>query len=168
MQKQWKRLEKWLDIHNPVLLADLNPPANDADIKLLEQELGIQLPVDFVECLRFHNGQRGKADWLFSGSEFLSSQRILDEWTIWKNLLESGEFDDTVADPEFGIQPLWWCSKWIPFTYNGAGDHLCLDLAPASGGIAGQIITLWHDDGKRKKKADSFAQWFAEFVDKTV
>lgn len=168
MQQQWKRLENWLKIHNPLLLADLNPPANDADIKLLEQKLGIQLPADFVECLNVHNGQRGKADWLFSGSEFLSSQRILDEWTTWKNLFGSGEFDDAVADPEFGIQPFWWCSKWIPFTYNGAGDHLCLDLAPASGGTAGQVITLWHDDGTRKKKADSFAQWFAGFVDKTV
>jgi len=168
MKRQWEKLETWLKTHNPALLADLNPPASDTDIQELEQKLGVTLPTDFVECLKVHDGQKGRADWLFSGSEFLSSQRILDEWSIWKDLLNGGDFDGTEAEPGAGIQPVWWSPKWIPFTYNGAGDHLCLDLDPASSGRAGQVITLWHDDGARKKKADSFIQWFTEFVDKTV
>lgn len=168
MKKQWERLEAWLKTNNPALLADLNPPASDADIQKLEQQLGVKLSTDFVECLKVHDGQRCGAGWLFSDSEFLSSQRILDEWAIWKDLLDGGDFDGAEAEPGTGIQPIWWSPKWIPFTYNGAGDHLCLDLNPSSGGRAGQVITLWHDDGARKKKADSFARWFAEFVDKTV
>ena len=168
MKMQWERLEAWLKTNNSALLADLNPPASDADLQALEQQLAVKLPEDFVECLKVHNGQSGRADWLFSGSEFLSSQRILDEWAIWKDLLDGGDFDGAEAEPGAGIQPVWWSPKWIPFTYNGAGDHLCLDLDPASGGRAGQVIALWHDDGARKKTADSFAQWFAEFVDKTV
>lgn len=168
MNNQWERLESWLKTHNPALLADLNPPASDADIQELEQKLGVTLPADFVECLKVHNGQKGESDWLFSGSEFLSSRRIVDEWTIWKDLLAGGDFDGAEAEPGVGIQPAWWNLRWIPFTYNGAGDHLCLDLDPASGGQVGQVITLWHDDGARQKKADSFAQWFAEFVDKTL
>lgn len=168
MKQQWERLEAWLKANNPVLLADLNPPATNTEIRELEQKLGVTLPADFVEFLKVHDGQRGGSDWLFSGSEFLSSRRIIDEWAIWKDLLDGGDFDGAEAEPGAGIQPVWWSPKWIPFTYNGAGDHLCLDLDPASGGRAGQVITLWHDDGARKKKADSFAQWFAEFVDKTV
>jgi cell wall assembly regulator SMI1 len=165
MKQHWIRLESWLKTHKPALLADLNPPASDADIQELEQKLGVTLPTDFVDCLKVHDGQKGKADWLFSGSEFLSSRRILDEWVVWKGLLDGGDFDGVGAKPGAGIQPVWWSSKWIPFTYNGAGDHLCLDLDPASGGQPGQIISLWHDDGVRQKKSDSFAQWFAEFVD---
>ncbi|MGB3879375.1 MAG: SMI1/KNR4 family protein [Diaphorobacter nitroreducens] len=168
MKKQWGRLEAWLRSNNPALLADLNPPASDADIQKLELQLGVELPTDFVGCLKVHDGQRGGAGCLFSDSEFLSSQRILKEWAIWKDLHDGGDFDDAEAESGTGIQPVWWSPKWIPFTYNGAGDHLCLDLDPAGGGRAGQVITLWHDDGSRKKKADSFAQWFAEFVDKTV
>jgi cell wall assembly regulator SMI1 len=168
MKQQWERLEVWLKAHNPALLADLNPPASDTNIRTLEQKLGVKLPADFVECLKVHDGQRGAADWLFSGAEFLSSQRILDEWAIWKELLDGGDFEGAEVEPGAGIKPVWWCPKWIPFTYNGAGDHLCLDLDPISGGRPGQVITLWHDDGARKKKADSFAQWFAEFVDKTL
>lgn len=168
MKQQWERLEAWLKTNNPEILADLNPPASAEVINELEQKLGVQLPHDFVESLRVHDGQRGGADWLFSGSEFLSSRRILDEWAIWKDLLDGDDFDDAEAVPAAGIKPVWWSPKWIPFTYNGAGDHLCLDLDPSSQGCSGQVITLWHDDGARKKKADSFAQWFAEFVDKTV
>ena len=168
MKQQWERLEAWLKANNPALLADLNPPASDAKIQTLEQTLGVTLPVDFVECLRVHDGQRGGVEWLFPSAEFLSSERILDEWAIWKDLLDGGDFDGAKARPGAGIQPAWWSPKWIPFTYNGAGDHLCLDLDPACGGRVGQIITLWHDDGARNKKADSFFQWFTEFVDLTV
>lgn len=168
MQQQWQRLEAWLRTKNPKLLVDLNPPASDFDIQTLEQKLGIKLPMDFIDFLKVHNGQRGDAEWLFSGSEFLSSQRILDEWTIWKNLLDSGDFDRAKSEPGNGVQSMWWNPKWIPFTYNGAGDHLCLDLDPATGGHVGQVITLWHDDGARKKKADNFVQWFAEFINRTV
>lgn len=168
MKHQWEILEVWLKANNPTLMADLNPPASDADIQELEKKIGLKLPKNFIECLKVHNGQKGEAEWLFSGLEFLSSQRILDEWAIWKNLLDGGDFDGSKAKPDAGIQSVWWSPKWIPFTYNGAGDHLCLDLDPAGGGRAGQVITLWHDDGARKKKADSFAQWFAEFVDNTL
>jgi cell wall assembly regulator SMI1 len=168
MRKQWGKLEAWLKANNSALLADLNPPISDGDLQALEQQLAVKLPEDFVECLKVHNGQKGRAEWLFAGSEFLSSKRILDEWLIWKDLFDGGDFDGAEAEPGAGIQPAWWSPKWIPFTYNGAGDHLCLDLDPASGGQVGQVITLWHDDGVRKKKADSFAQWFAEFVDKTL
>jgi cell wall assembly regulator SMI1 len=168
MKMQWDRLESWLKIYNPALFADLNPPASDADIQKLEKQLGVDLPTDFVEFLKVHDGQRCKAGWLFSDSEFLSSQRILDEWSIWKDLLDSGDFGGTEPKPGTGIRPMWWSPKWIPFTYNGAGDHLCLDLDPSSGGRVGQIITLCHDDGVRNKKADSFALWFVDFIDKTV
>ncbi len=49
-------------------------------------------------------------------------------------------------------------------TNNGAGDHLCIDMNPAGPGLKGQIIAVWHDDGKRSIKADSFAQWFGTFT----
>lgn len=168
MKPQWERLEAWLKSHGPALLVDLNPPASDGDIRELEQALGVQLPADFVACLQVHDGQRGGAEGLFAGQEFLSCRRILSEWAIWKDLLDSGDFDGAQAEPGAGVQPVWWHPRWIPFTYNGAGDHLCLDLEPADGGQPGQVITLWHDDGARQKKADSFAQWFAAFVEQTT
>lgn len=168
MIQLWETLESWLRGNAPNLLSDLNPPATRAQIDALEQSVGVHLPADFVECLRVHNGQAGVEGGLFDGTMFLSTERMLSEWRVWKGLLDSGDFEGTEVLAEVGVQPVWWCSEWIPFTYNGMGDHLCLDLAPATHGRYGQIITLWHDDGTRKKKADSFAKWFAEFVGKTI
>ena len=168
MKQQWETLEAHLKTANPALLVDLNPSATRVEIRELEQELGATLPADFVECLSVHNGQKGDSDWLFAGSEFLSTRRILEEWTVWKNLLDRGHFDGAKAESDAYVKAVWWSPAWIPFTYNGAGDHLCVDLAPSSQGRSGQVITLWHDDGARKKKADSFAQWFAEFVNSTI
>lgn len=165
MKRQWQKLEDILQSTHPALLADLAPPATDTEIILLEQALGIQLPADFVACLKIHNGQHGNSHGLFDDAEFLSTSRILQEWQIWKGLLDSGDFDDAESHPESGIRPLWWSPGWIPFTYNGAGDHLCLDLDPAGEGTRGQIITLWHDDGAREKQADSFTLWFTHYVD---
>ena len=113
------------------------------------------------------NGQKGQARGIFSGLEFLSTQRIQSEWIVWKDLLESGDFNDAEAQPSPGVLKAWWTPSWIPFTYNGAGDHLCIDMHPSSQGCKGQIIAVWHDDGKRSIKADSFAKWFTAFIQST-
>ena len=50
-------------------------------------------------------------------------------------------------------------------TYNGGGDHHCLDLAPAPGGDVGQIIRMWHDDVARCVEARSFRAWLEAYAD---
>jgi len=165
MKRLWEKLEAIVQDTDPDLLADLAPPATDAEIATLEPALGMSLPADFVACLKIHNGQHGNSHGLFDGSEFLSTSRILQEWRIWKGLLDGGDFEGAEPSPQSSIRPVWWSPAWIPFTYNGAGDHLCLDLDPTDVGIRGQIITLWHDDAVRAKQADSFMQWLTQYVE---
>ncbi|BEN51430.1 MULTISPECIES: SMI1/KNR4 family protein [Serratia] len=165
MKQLWEKMEAILQDTDPDLLADLGPPATDEDIATLEQALGLSLPADFVACMKIHNGQHGISHGLFDECEFLSTSRIIQEWRIWKGLLDGGDFEGAESCPQSGIRPEWWSPAWIPFTYNGAGDHLCIDLAPTDVGIPGQIITLWHDDGVREKQADSFIQWFTQYVE---
>ena len=164
MNNEWKKLESWLQDHAPDSLADLNPPASDADIQTLETTLGVRLPLAFIHALKIHNGQQGRADGIFSGLEFLSTKRIITEWTVWQQLLDAGDFNDADANADPGIMNTWWSPAWIPFTYNGAGDHLCLDTHPSDSGRSGQIIAVWHDDGRRSLKASSFEQWFTSFI----
>lgn len=164
MKHQWERLEAWLKVNNPSLLADLNPPATDADIHALEEKLGVKLPVDFVECLKVHNGQKGGSDWLFDGNEFLSIRNILMSWSVWTDLLEDGDFDDAISTPEDGIQNGWWVKEWVPFTTDAFGDCLCLDLNPSSSGNVGQVIKVFHDFPGREIEATSFSIWFDHFV----
>ncbi len=164
MQTHWTQFEAWLAEHWPEGLAGLNPPATDQEIADLEQALGVVLPPDYVACLKVHNGQR--ADFyggMFDGQEFLSTAGVLAQWKVWKGLL--GEFVGLTSEPGPGIKDDWYNPAWIPFTHNGGGDHLCLDLDPAEGGTRGQIITMWHDAGERDLCAPSFAAWFSAYVD---
>ena len=41
-------------------------------------------------------------------------------------------------------------------TYDGAGNHHCVDLDPEKSGVPGQVITMWHDDDERAVVAGSF------------
>ncbi|WP_156441033.1 SMI1/KNR4 family protein [Burkholderia sp. ABCPW 14] len=44
------------------------------------------------------------------------------------------------------IKDDWYNLKWIPFTHDGSGIRLCLNLDPAEGGTLGQVVRIWHDD----------------------
>lgn len=163
MKETWEQFEKWLSRHWPDGLNCLNPPATDEQIAKLEEKLEVELPDDFVACLKIHNGQSGYAS-IFDGMEFLSCEEIYSQWLVWKNLLDRGDFDDVSSEPEPGIKSDWWNPKWIPFTHDGGGDHLCLDLDPTAVGSSGQVITMWHDMGARELKAKSFAAYFEAYV----
>ena len=167
MKKQFELFKQWLEVNYKKGLEDLNNPITEEEISILECGLGFALPLDLIEILKIHNGQNRNAGWIFEGQEFLSSHRILDEWKVWKELLDDGDFDDNKSgevNPE--IKDNWWNEKWIPFTYNGCGDHYCLDMDPTNIGKKGQIITMWHDDAKRELLNNSLYSWFQTYVSK--
>ena len=165
MKEIWENFEGWLNKNFKAGFNDLNLPATDNEITQLEAAISTSLPQDFKAFLKIHNGQMSKAGWLIDGSELLSSERIADEWGVWNGLLSGGDFEGITSEPDTGIKNDWWNPKWIPFTYDGSGNHLCLDLDPAEAGNIGQVISMWHDDGERKIIAHSFAAWFQQYID---
>lgn len=164
MKQTWQKFEAWLSVHWPEGITFLNPPATDEQISQLEEKLGAKLPADFIACLKVHNGQSGFAS-IFDGMEFLSCEEIHNQWQVWKELLDGGDFDDFSSEPEAEIKDDWWNPKWIPFTHNGGGDHLCIDLDPAASGSVGQVITMWHDMAERELQASNFEEYFTAFVE---
>ncbi|KIA79232.1 molybdenum cofactor biosynthesis protein MoeA [Chromobacterium piscinae] len=163
MDELWRQFEAWLAEHWPDGLASLNPPASDAQIAELVRQLGVTLPADYVACLKIHDGQSG-GDFLFDGMAFLSCEEVYRQWRVWKELLDDGVFAGETSEPEAGIKNDWWNPRWIPFTHNGGGDHLCLDLDPAESGTLGQVITMWHETGDRERVTAGFEAYFADFV----
>jgi len=165
MDDIWKRIEAWLQHHAPSVAEGLNPPASEQAIKEAEEYLGITFPEDVRYSYLRHDGQSPNAPLFLEGWEWLSLERVCDEWACWKDLLDSGEFEgiDNESDGT-RIVTDWWHPKWIPLTYSGAGDHHCLDLNPGPTGNYGQIIEMWHDDGERPWIAASFRAWLSEFV----
>lgn len=78
--------------------------------------MNIQLPEAVQSSYRIHNGQVEHSSGLLDNEEFLSLERIKDEWTIWKELLESGTFNDENGEdfgcePDSGIRNIWWSDK---------------------------------------------------------
>ncbi len=179
--QSWKRIEAWLDAHNPKLRAGLHPPASDADLSSLESIIGRKLPQDFKEAWRMHNGNADMATSLLppldepgdiygnsespGGYYLLPVEEMIQQWQGWKELTNGGEFAGQSSGPDKGIQDAWWHPGWISFASNGGGDSFCLDLAPTADGTAGQIITMNHETPERELLAPSFAQWLASLAE---
>ncbi len=165
MNQTFDRFREWLAANYEEGLHSLNPPATDQELEELQATLGYPLPPDLVNFLQVHNGQKSESGWLIDGQELLSSHRIIDEWKVWQGLLDSGDFDGITSEPQDGIKNSWWNKKWIPITYNGFGDHYCIDLDPAENGTSGQVITMFHDEGVRGLLSSSLDEWFKSYVE---
>jgi cell wall assembly regulator SMI1 len=165
MQEIWTYIESWLYANAPKVLDTLQPGASDTQIKAAEHFLSIQFPAEVKDSYRIHNGQSSYGYGFLEGNEFLSLERMQEEWQVWKELLDGGEFEDFESYPDTGICSDWWSAQWIPLTYDGAGNHDCLDLNPSEGGKHGQIITMWHDEPGRQIIAPSFRAWLEEYAE---
>ncbi|NZA25891.1 SMI1/KNR4 family protein [Luteimonas sp. SJ-92] len=162
-------IESWLQQNWPAGLADLSRPASEDEIRTLEQALARSLPEDFVSSLRIHNGQKGIAGYLCPSGELLSSGEIASQWQVWKDLFDSGDFDEYESEPaNEAIARDWWNPGWVPITHNGGGDHDCLDLSPTSAGQTGQVITMWHDMAERELLAPNFSTWLQQLAGKLL
>jgi cell wall assembly regulator SMI1/ankyrin repeat protein len=169
--ESWKAIDAWLKKNAPELKKTLNRAASEKKVADLEKLLGAELPADFRESLRVHDGQKyAEGDLipaLAEGEEgyfLLSCADIAKEWRQWKDLLDRGEFAGQESGPALGISDAWWNPGWIPFASNGGGDSLCIDLAPAENGVIGQVITMSHEASEREMLEVSFRQWLAELA----
>ncbi len=144
---------------------ELNAGASEADFAELEQTLGYALPEEFKELYRVANGETD-IDGVFAGEEWLSIERIIDEYNVWNQLYQEDDGSDFGCDPEdAGIKPdFWWNPKWISLTADGSGNSKMIDLDPSEQGTAGQIIQMWHDDAAREKVADSLREFLQNYV----
>jgi cell wall assembly regulator SMI1 len=125
-------------------------------LKAAEAALGVTLPDDVRAWFLRHDGAKGEA---IRGEELLGLRHVVSQWKIWQGLLDKGTFADNRSKPARGVRPDWWNARWIPLTYDGAGNHDCLDLDPAKGGNVGQVIRMWHDDDPRPRVAPTFLDW---------
>ena len=165
LQKAIQKIQK----QHPDALLQLNEGASEADFSALEAALWLQLPEDIKAVYRVCNGQSEDSAYLFAGQEWLSLARIAEEWGVWKGLYDSGDFpndeEGQSAPDDAAVRSLWWSPKWIPFTHDGAGNHLCWDFDPSADGDAGQVIHYYHDDALIELKAASFDEWLEEYVE---
>lgn len=155
--------ELWGGVEN-TLLSSLNPPATQTDIHKLEDLINAKLPDSFKQAYEIHNGQKILSKGIFGGKFFLSIDEIITEWMIWSKLQDDLFFDELDVNADMQIKAQWWNKKWIPFTNDGEGNHICIDLDPSKVGRYGQVIEIWNDDNKRKFICDDFGVWLRNII----
>ena len=163
IEQAWNQIEGWYKKNAPEGEFFLAPGARAESIKVVESELGFQLPNAFKQSYRLHDGSDDHAVFPY-GFHLLSLNGILSNWKMWRNHVESNVFDAMEPDPEGPIRRTWWNLKWVPFTHNTGGDHHCVDMDPAIGGDVGQVIKFSHEVGVQKVLASSFDDWLSQFA----
>jgi cell wall assembly regulator SMI1 len=165
MQDLWNRFEAWLDKHANQLLDDLNDGVEDEVFESLERMMGVDMPAEFKEFYKIHNGQYSESeDRLFGLEELYSVERMIEERAKMRERFYAGEFDDLESEPENGIRSEWFNPYWLPLTGDGKGKHYCMDFAPTKDGQIGQIVRFLHDSPKRKLVSGSFRQWMETYL----
>ncbi len=175
VNESWDQIESWLAAHAPTVRESLRPPARAGTLDKLQAKLGLSLPADFANSARLHDGQKEDAEHgLFPIADdvlgampscrLLALTEIGREWKLMKELHDSGEFASRKSKPVRGVRDDWWNPAWVPIADNGGGDYFCLDLAPARGGTAGQVIVFFHDMKDRPKIAKSYANWLEKLA----
>ncbi|MFT3770977.1 MAG: SMI1/KNR4 family protein [Minicystis sp.] len=125
-------------------------------ILALEEKIGVALPIEVRAFYLAHDGGPD-AEPLFGDRRLLSLEGIATSWEMWE---DSDEEDlDEEVDAARGVRREWWNPKWIPVSHDAGGNHEMVDLAPAKGGKAGQIVSVYHDDGGRSLEGPDFLTW---------
>jgi cell wall assembly regulator SMI1 len=168
MQHYWTRIESLFQHRMPKgSRRYFCPGASDKALQGLQKHIGLELPNDFKEFYRIHDGQ-GKGEFgLVFGLELLSLRRIKQEWDNWKSLgddLNAELAKAMSSEPKGYVKPLYLNPKWVPFTTDQTGTHLGLDFDPDRKGNVGQVIAFGRNQDNKKVLAKSFRDYIHQFV----
>ena len=85
----------------------------------------------------------------------------LAQWQQNQELHGSGTLRALPVAADAGVRAQAWHPGWLPLTHDGAGTLAALDLAPAEGGQAGQVILVDAEGGRRRRLGRDLADWLA-------
>ncbi|MFC9594862.1 SMI1/KNR4 family protein [Streptomyces sp. NPDC056944] len=151
----WSRIVHWLREHAPAGARALNPPATDADLRLLADALGYPVPGELEAWLRVNNGSTAldtrtpipgghrldphPDSRLFPGGEvFLDCASIAERHG--RNLRIAADIGDED----------WWLPTWIPVLAEADAHYgLLLDTGGSREGAAPVLVYRETDYARR-------------------
>jgi cell wall assembly regulator SMI1 len=165
LETVWGRYQRAATAAHAPFPTYLDVGATTVQIALSEQAVNCAFPPDLRHLLNLHNGSREYQ--VLPGWELFSADRIVDEWKIWEDLYRTQFKPENYSCEPAGLikGDEWWRMRWIPFCGDGGGNHLCVDMDPAEGGVIGQVITMWHDDPSRTVVATSLTKYIEMIAD---
>ena len=151
LQDTLKRIDVELEANYPEVFNSLNSGATPEQLQQLKDVCfkGGDVPEELEALYKWHNGQNGYGSLNQDENRtFMPIEEVTGAWSFLNNPMEDV------------LEPI--SETWIPFTDNGAGDHLMLET---SGDNTGSIITYWHDDEARSIYSTSLAEWAEKVLD---
>jgi cell wall assembly regulator SMI1 len=148
----------------------LRPPASEADIDRLGQQLGRPVPDALQALLRLHDGGEPGDYPLPMRSTAPTSWRLLSAAEIASETERHQTIARELPHPvpvraQGSVAAQWWGPGWIALGECGTGDLLCLDTAPPQGGASGQLVLYAHDAPERHVLYPGIAAWLGEAAD---
>ncbi|TDD06757.1 hypothetical protein E1292_14425 [Nonomuraea deserti] len=128
VDRQWRRIERWLEANAPRTYKTLGAPGRARTIAIAEAQMGVDFPDDLRASLLRHNGSRGARAFGFGfwwdGAPILGIRQIRDAWRSecsW-NRTDLGS-DPAIED---------WNGRMIPFVLfeernSGDGVYAVVD-----------------------------------------
>jgi cell wall assembly regulator SMI1 len=138
------RIDHWLARHRPRFHKALLPGATDADLAGLEGHLGMRLPGELRDWLRWHSGQDPESIGAFE-----------EGWI----LLGAGEIGNAKSELD-AAPPPGWHTGWVPFLDNDNGSYLCLDTTHT--GLP--VRACWRGNEHHEIVAPSLTAWARDFA----
>ena len=166
IETSWSVIHAWLNREASAAEANLRRGLVGPGIERAERTMRVLLPTDYRASLTMHDGDDFPTG-LIEGWKLSPLASVVQTWKMLKELWDEGTFaheEDPSLPVDGGVRPHWWLPRWIPVTEDGAGNHHILDLDPAPGGTAGQVVTFFHDSGRREVVASSFDEFLADFA----
>lgn len=172
MKQIWDEILEQIKLISSDIYASVNPPAAPAQIRLLEETVGVKLPPDFCGYLSALNGQKNTEELtrdrnaerpLLGYYPFLSVTGIIETWQMM-NALFAKETEPLEWVTEDKIKPYIWRKHWIPFTEYEGSWYLILDCDPGKNGTYGQVF-CWCSG---MDYSDVTANSFTEFSEKVL
>ena len=139
----WQKIQQSLLAIAPSIGRSFQKPAQEAQIKALEDAIAQPLPESFKEYLRIFNGQeQSDSPHYFMGYNLLLPiDEIIETYQMQVEDFEGESIADDINPNK--IQPVLWDKGWVPFTDFEATTRICIDINPATNGEKGQVIMLY-------------------------
>ena len=142
-QSLWQKIQQSLFAIAPTIGESFQKPAEESQIKALEDAVAQPLPESFKEYLRTFNGQMqsDSPNYFMGYNLLLPTDEIIETYQMLVEDFEGESIADELNPNK--IQPVLWDKGWIPFTDFEATTRICIDLNPATNGVKGQVIMLY-------------------------
>lgn len=132
----------------------------------VEAAIGRSFPPDFATSYTVHDGQSESELGLIYGWPLLPLHAVYEHWARWGRL----DFDDEEQTRDAWVSVDFIAERytdiaWVPFSHDGGGNHIGIDLAPPLGGTAGQVINFGRDEDLKLALAPSFAHFLERIAD---